>query len=228
MEIQDMKEKAYKIFVDIETIPGPTPPDLEDIQAPANYKDPAKIKAYKESKIQEAHRTQAFDSMRGEIVAIGFAVEGPGGKLHREPQVLIRDPALFEDEADLMEVFEEQIESYKPATWIGHNVKTFDLQWLWRKAVKYDLVRLAKMIPRERYSKQAIDTLELWAGPDYRDKTKLDDIASFLGINGKTPGMDGSQVYDLYQEKRYQEIADYCRQDVWLTKQVYEVISAMR
>lgn len=225
MNIIPEKNTEYTIFVDIETIPGKTTPDLEEIQAPSNYKDPKKIVAYKQAKLEETHRKQAFDSMKGEIVCIGFCVEGPGQTEILAPKALTRGLEGISDEEDLLDAFEEYVEPFENVCWVGHNVKDFDLQWIWRKAVKYDQVVLRRKIPRDRYSKNIKDTMLLWAGPDYRDKTGLDAIAKFLGIEGKTPGMDGSKVYDLWLEDRLEEIRDYCRQDVWLTQIIYKVIT---
>ncbi len=206
------------MFVDIETVPSPEPPSLDDIQAPGNYKDEAKIQAYKEIKVDELHRQQALDSMRGEILAIGYA------KDNEQSTVYIRGIDGIETERDLLQTFQNEIKTCNPVTWVGHNLKTFDAQWLWRKSVKYGLTDLARKIPRERYSRNLIDTLDLWAGPDYRDRTSLDKIATFLGLQGKN-GIDGSMVYDMWQAGRLQEIRDYCAQDVDLTRAIYKIIT---
>lgn len=49
----------------------------------------------------------------------------------------------------------------------------------------------------------------------------LDDLAKFLGIEGKTAGMDGSQVFDYWQAGRVNEVAEYCRRDVELTRNLW-------
>ncbi len=225
MNIKPETQAEYTIYVDIETIPGSSPPELDEIPAPSNYKDPIKIKTYREAKRDEFHRKQAFDSMKGEIVCIGFCVEGPAQTEILAPKGLTRGLDGIEDEEDLLDAFEEYIEPFEDVCWVGHNVKDFDLQWIWRKAVKYDQVVLRRKIPRDRYSKHIKDTMLMWAGPDYRDKTGLDAIARFLGIEGKVPGMDGSKVYDLWLENRLEEIRDYCCQDVWLTQVIYRIIT---
>ena len=65
-----------KIFIDIETIPSETMPSLDDLQAPANYKDEAKIKAWKEANQVEAWKKQALNSMQGRIICIGWSWNG--------------------------------------------------------------------------------------------------------------------------------------------------------
>lgn len=214
-------ETAF-VYVDIETLPSPEPPSLDEIQAPGNYKDEAKIRAYKESKVGELHRQQALDSMTGEILAIGYAIGDD------DPVVLMRGVDGIESEQDLLGAFDDQIGKINPVTWVGHNLKSFDAQWLWRKAIKYGLPSLARKIPRERYSRQLIDTMELWAGPDYRDRTSLDKIAKFLGLAGKNGidgPIDGSMVFDMWQAGKLDEIAEYCASDVELTRGVYKIIT---
>ena len=37
----------------------------------------------------------------------------------------------------------------------------------------------------------------------------------------KMEGIDGSSIYDRFCERCHQEIADYCMQDVELTREIY-------
>jgi hypothetical protein len=107
---------------------------------------------------------------------------------------------------------------------VGHNIRTFDLPWIWRKSLKYRLHSLARIIPRAKFDKRIQDTLELWAA-DFRDRVGMDSIARFLGLGGKTEGVDGSQVFDLWQAGELQTINDYCRQDVEVARKVYYTIT---
>ena len=209
-----------EIYIDIETLPGAHKPSPEDIPPPGNYKDAAKIKAYQESKVDEQYRKQALNSMKGEMLIIGWAVDD------EEPQALIRDDGAA-TEKDLLWRFNVATAAYGPITWIGHNIKTFDLQWLWRKSIKYGWTALAHKIPRERYSKQVYDTMEVWAGPDYRDMTSLADIAAFLNLDCKHTGMTGADVYDAYLAGDIDRICEYCKQDVRLTRQIYKIIEGL-
>ncbi len=53
-----------------------------------------------------------------------------------------------------------------------------------------------------------------------RANAPLDDLAKLCGFPGKM-GVDGSQVWSLYQEGRLGEIRDYCETDVVNTYLVY-------
>jgi hypothetical protein len=108
--------------------------------------------------------------------------------------------------------------------WVGHNIKTFDLPWIWRKALKYRCFDLARIIPRQRYDKRIKDTMEMWA-VDFKDYVSLDKIAKFLGLGGKEEGIDGSKVYDMWLEGQLEKIEKYCREDVELVREVYKIIN---
>lgn len=205
-----------KLFIDIETVPGPEYPTLDDVLAPGNYKDPAKIQAYKKEKLEEVYRKQALDSMQGQILCIAWALDD-------DPmQSLCMD--TFSDGYLLGSFASELLDlpiSLDSLIWVGHNIRTFDLSWLWRKALKHGLYTFAKHIPRQKGDKRIHDTLEMWAA-DYRDYVSLDAIAQFLGLPGKDG--NGSDVFDMWQERRLEDIAAYCREDVELARKVYRVI----
>lgn len=211
-----------EIYIDIETLPGEERPNPEDIEPPKNYKDPAKIKAYQQEKVEDAYRAQALDSMQGRILTIGWAI----GEDPAEAQTV--GLAGIETERDLLEAFQDMLLEApidaERLEWVGHNIRTFDLPWIWRKALQHRLHPLARLIPRGRFDKRIIDTLELWAA-DFRDRVGMDAIAQFLGLAGKTEGVDGSKVFDLWQAGELRTINDYCRQDVEVTRQVYCVMT---
>ena len=208
------------VFIDIETIPGPVPPSPESIQAPANYKDPEKIKAYCENAVQDEWRKESMLSHRGRVLCIGWAVDDE--EVH---SVLIGG-----DERDLFTVFWASLshdlprESVRSLTWVGFNLKTFDLNWLRHRAVKYGLKSLAAQLPADRYPRNVFDLRDWWNGADYQGKGKLEEIAAFFGLPGKTDGVDGSKVFGFWQAGRLAEIAEYCRQDVEVTRALYQRI----
>jgi hypothetical protein len=211
-----------EIYIDIETLPGLVRPSPEDIEPPKNFKDPAKIRAYQEEKVEDAYRAQALDSMQGRILSVGWAI---GDDPAQAMTVGLDD---IEDEADLLHTFQELLLDHpidlSRLDWVGHNIRSFDLPWIWRKSLKYRLHPLARIIPRQKFDKRIQDTLELWAA-DFRDRVSMDDIANFLGISGKTEGVDGSKVFDLWQAGYLQIINDYCAQDVEVTRNVHRIIT---
>jgi predicted PolB exonuclease-like 3'-5' exonuclease len=61
-----------------------------------------------------------------------------------------------------------------------------------------------------------------WLG-DRRGRVSLDDLAWVFGIeSSKSADVDGSKIFDLYQEGRLTDIREYNLKDVRVTRQVYE------
>lgn len=71
-----------------------------------------------------------------------------------------------------------------------------------------------------RYHTRHLDLMDHLAMYTGRANAPLDDLAKLCGFPGKM-GVDGSQVWTLYQEGRLQEIRDYCETDVVNTYLVY-------
>jgi predicted PolB exonuclease-like 3'-5' exonuclease len=71
-----------------------------------------------------------------------------------------------------------------------------------------------------RYHTRHLDLMDLLALYTGRANAPLDDLAKLCGFPGKL-GVDGSQVWTLFQEGRLKEIRDYCETDVVNTYLVY-------
>lgn len=71
-----------------------------------------------------------------------------------------------------------------------------------------------------RYHTRHLDLMDLLALYTGRANAPLDELAKLCGFPGKL-GVDGSQVWALYQEGRLGEIRDYCETDVVNTYLMY-------
>ncbi|WP_194723018.1 3'-5' exonuclease [Noviherbaspirillum malthae] len=71
-----------------------------------------------------------------------------------------------------------------------------------------------------RYHTRHMDLMDLLALYTGRANAPLDDLAKLCGFPGKM-GVDGSQVWTLFQEGRLKKIRDYCETDVVNTYLVY-------
>jgi predicted PolB exonuclease-like 3'-5' exonuclease len=78
-----------------------------------------------------------------------------------------------------------------------------------------------------RYHTRHLDLMDHLAMYTGRANAPLDDLAKLCGFPGKM-GVDGSQVWTLYQEGRLAEIRDYCETDVVNTYLVYCRYQLMR
>jgi len=205
------------LYIDLETLPGSQYLSLNEIEAPKNYKDEDKIQAYKEARLEEVYRQQALDSMQGRILCIGVAVEDD------EPQIAYTH-GDEESERGVLFALRGILDNLKSSpTFIGHNVKNFDLQWIWRHGARFGMIHLCNLIPRHKFSDRVQDTAEMWAGPDFKAVCSLNKIAEFLGLGGKGD-FDGSMVYDAYMNGEHDKIRDYCADDVRLTRAVYQAL----
>ena len=78
-----------------------------------------------------------------------------------------------------------------------------------------------------RYHTRHLDLMDLLAMYQPRANAPLDELAKLMGLPGKF-GMDGSQVWQAWQEGRVAEIRDYCETDVVNTYLVFLRFQLMR
>jgi len=216
------------IFNDIETIPGQKPglkeAIAETISPPGNMKKAETIahwEAYeKPVKIEEAYRKTALSGATGEIICISWAFDN--GAISN----VIR--GLDDSEADMLNDFFKvlaenttQVGEPRRLRWIGHNVKDFDLRFMYQRAIILG-VRPPVPLPHNARpgSPEVFDTMTEWAG--FRNTVKLDTLCQALGIPGKDDsGMDGSQVWDRVQAGELAKVASYCDDDVDRVRQLF-------
>ena len=78
-----------------------------------------------------------------------------------------------------------------------------------------------------RYHMRHLDLMDLLAMYQPRANAPLDDLAKLIGFPGKL-GMDGSKVWDAYQNGEIENIRNYCETDVVNTYLVYLRFQLMR
>lgn len=235
------------LTVDIETIPGPTPPDMQELNPedylvkegshPKSWKDEDKIKDWYTKKGQDLnqkyledldsqkvkqhdlHAKQSLDSLQGQIICIGYKLESNTGAKETYTEV-----CMEETEEKTVTYFSERLteviaehSQYSPILWVGHNLASFDVPYLYHKAIKHNLA-LKRYLPRSKAD--YFDTMKEWAPTDYNRRTSLKKIAQFLDI--PQSGVDGSQVWDMWKEGKHKEIGEYCLEDVEITNEVYK------
>ena len=225
------------INIDIETVP---PGDLEtfDFQKspPKTLKDPAKIEAWRKENREKAYRDQAKKPDKAKIVVIGLIIEKESDL---EKEDFVPEPiALYgEDEKKvliglekelkkaLMDTFEEGEERdiMKDHLWVGYNIRKYDLEAIWLKAVKYKLYFLANLIQRNRFDKAVYDLMEKIQGPRTMDFISFDTALSLFDLGSKTEGVDGSMVYDLYMDGKLEEVVvPYCIDDILKNRELFQ------
>jgi hypothetical protein len=78
-----------------------------------------------------------------------------------------------------------------------------------------------------RYHSRHLDLMDLLAMYGGRANAPLDELAKLMGFPGKL-GMDGSKVWEAYQQGRLSEIRNYCETDVVNTYLVFARFQYMR
>lgn len=211
------------LYIDIETIPGGERPRVEDLKCPGSYKKPDSIKAWyddpaRKEEVEEVFRKTALDPWAGQIVCIAWKL------VDEDYDDIVINTLDYNNELELLKEFEFELRGYPKKQFdkmsvvhfIGHNIKSFDIPFLYLRAAKYDLKWLQQVIPNGFQRDRIYDTMEMCAVTARMTPDKyvsLDKACRFFGLDGKGD-IDGSMVYDLYKEGRFQEISDYCKADV--------------
>lgn len=205
------REMVRKVFLDIETYGGKNQPTLDDISAPTNYKDPDKIKAYKEDKLNDAWRKQALDILKCEVICIGYAIDD-------NPVEYV----IGNDEKHVVEQFQSKLDSLNYVEVIAYNGLRFDFPILNLRCLKYGMHTLRSLLPKDKREMGYTDVMIEVAGTLYGKDAflKMSEVAKFFGIESKT-GMDGSMVHDEYIKGNIKGIAEYCMEDVEVLRQLY-------
>lgn len=205
-----------RIFLDIETRAGDLSPLEADMyvrgEVPGSYKKPESIDAWVKENRGAVLGKLALDSMAGEIVAIGYAIDdGP----------VSVDVGM--DPRELLTSFAECFAGLEDApTWIGHNILGFDIPWLRRHAARYRVPSLLKLLPGgigDKWGHHVHDVGTIWASTDYRAHFKLSAIARFLGLD--PPDVSGAEIGSMVARRDFDGIREHCKQDVELTRAIY-------
>lgn len=244
-------ENHSKIFLDIETIPDgesnfeelPTKKEYFKenkktkeqlkLEVPKSYKKEETIQKWideeyvkQDSVLEEQYqklidecdaeyKSRSLHSLKGRIFCIAVAIND-------KPTDIIK--------YDVNEkIILEQLEAYIDGNlgkdkyhviWIGKNFTAFDLMFIWHRSIKYGLTNLMNILPTGKWTKQIQDVGDIWNLYQYGKHDKLDDIAKYLGLGGKV-GMTGAKVFDYFLANKYDEIHEYCKGDVDLTRKIY-------
>ena len=140
----------------------------------------------------ELHRRTALDSLQARIFCIGVALEdGPVETFYNQDATDAGLRAMFDALLPLLA---------GDVVYVGHNIAGFDLPMLLRAAWRLEHP-LARLLPRTPRSRVVVDTQEMWRATEpTSSRTRLADIAAFLGLEGKGEGLSGDKVYDRSEE----------------------------
>ena len=233
------------MVLDIETIPDevrfPAPMACEFVIEPDEVKIPGNISKqetidawHKEKKpllvkkAQEkaeekalAEYTKAYDdwkwnavkSVKNQMICIGVSIN------RSEPEIF-----FGLDEAELTHRFyswyASKVNELRKIRWVGYNVRNFDIPIIANRFLKYISPNAMRVVPYQTKPWENDRVYDIMTEfPHSENRIKLDHVASFLGISGKGD-VDGSMVYDLYKDGKYDAIQEYQKDDIILTNEV--------
>ena len=141
-------------------------------------------------------------------------------------------------EAELLQRFFDGIDRFTP-TLVSWNGSGFDLPVIHYRSLLHGIAA-----PRywdsgtdnrefkwnnylSRFHERHTDVMDVLAGYQPRAVARLDEIATMLGLPGKM-GMDGSKVWDNFQNGDIVGIRNYCETDVLNTYLVYQRFELIR
>jgi len=192
------------LFFDIETIPSADEhkeTHLEILRKKNKGRDD-----------EDLHRSTSFEGTFGRICCIAVIKELDGKETKRE---------IFSgDEKKILTDFWKI--SSDVNRFIGHNIWEFDLPFIYQRSI-INGVKPRMDISFARYRNTPIyDTMKEWSLWSFEKNQKLDTLAKVLDLPTSKDEMDGSMVWDYFQDGRIEEICKYCMKDVELTRKVYK------
>lgn len=218
--------------------------DLERKRAKA-ISDHAAAVAKSEADIDAEWRKTALDASTGQIVCASAAIadlevhciwasdlseeaeramlqgffDGLRGLL-REHAAEAAMASLDEQGRNDSEAIKLEVQRHRHVPVIVAHHAGFDVRYIWQRAVILGVTPPSWWpIDARPWDQDRIqDTMVMWAGQGNR--IGLDRLCRALGLPGKT-GMDGSQVWDLVQAGRIDDVVSYCDDDVRRLRSVH-------
>jgi hypothetical protein len=146
--------------------------------APANWKDPEKIRAYVAEKEAEWFQSGALSALTGRVLAIGYTNEATGE---------IGFFASNNEAADIAAFWQLIAPTgYLQAELIGFNSNRFDLPFLIRRSWHLRVSVPTELVSGRFLPSQCRDLLDCWRCGNREDSVSLDRLAQFLGVGRKT------------------------------------------
>lgn len=183
---------------------------LEPVEAPANYKDPAKIEQFKAEKQLELLNRCALDPDLARIVVLGTSQAGQD-----EAQVLLTDA----EEAAALDAFWDRLRPYPYPRIVGYNILGYDLLLMMRRSLYLGV----KVPPLSvgKYRHPDIDDLMLMLSFDGALKFRgLAFYAKRFGL--ELPEGSGKDVAGLMADGNTDAIVAHCLSDLRVTRQLAE------
>ena len=217
------------LFLDIETLPAIDPWVValleEAVKVPGSMKKEETIATWKKEErpklLKDAVSKSALDGTYGRVCCIGAAVnELPAVTfIGEESNVLLAFFEHVEKAFVTQDALGKRIDL--PVTLVGHNLRAFDLRFIWQRSVILGIHRPVCLPWKvSRYDAHIQDTMELW-NPDTAKRISLDKLCRVLGVRSPKRDFNGAMVAEAWARRQLVKIADYCAEDVEATRECW-------
>jgi len=190
------------------------------------------LKNVKTNEEKESVMTRTgLSPLTGEIVAIALLNSDSGkGKVYfQAPQGGVENyekdgvEYVVKTEKEILENFWIDIKFFTQV--ISFNGRGFDAPFILLKSIYYGVKPTKNLIPYRYSGKEHFDVMDQLSFYGASKNYSLEALCDFLSIkNPKDEGVSGLAINELFENKEYQKIAEYCMRDVIATKELYEKV----
>jgi hypothetical protein len=230
-----------ELFLDIETVPDLWEP-LPSRLMRAFERAPARLHADLPSRQRwaiENHdriwREGALDPMRGSLLLIGYAQGAWKPEMLRCKRL---EPAALTDAGDLLRQATDlemralmdfrEVARDLDRRFIGHHIQGFDVPFIMQRALRLNMVGVAKWLADAGRDGCVYDTALRWpamrtAGGKRTSSVSLANIAAHLGLPARDPAglADGAKVVDSFMAGRLDLVEARCAADIEECREIY-------
>lgn len=208
-----------KLFIDIETVPFESSFDLLSDESKIIYQK--KFGHELENNVAGKHDNfeDHYKGKAGLFAEFGKIVCVSMGYVSNDNITL--KSFCSDDEPYILIEVAKSIE--KATSLVAHNGKDFDYPWLCRRMI-INGIRLPSLLQIQNLKPWEIkleDTVDLWKFGQFSHKTSLALMCSIFGLPSPKSGMDGSMVQEVFADKDFDKISNYCEGDVIAVINIY-------
>lgn len=186
---------------------------IEKMQPRKGTKDIEKIKAQLQAKIDAIEEKAALSPLTGRVICVGLCWRDI-------PETEWASNVIIDaDESVLLKCALEEIDRINPCRIITYCGSGFDIPFLAARCALHQIKGEFRW-PMGKYHPLHVDLFEV-----LEKEGSLEDWAILFTGAGKMSG--GSDIAEMWEKGKTQEIVDHCRQDVELTALLYDRLSSV-
>jgi hypothetical protein len=165
------------------------------------------------SSLEKDYQKSIFDGTFSRIVCIGILL------LKDDSSALNALAWYGGDEKGILSAFWDFVGKHRPEQVITHNGLNFDLPFIKKRSIIHQVKPSVEINLARFQTRPVFDTMAVWSNWEFRGGVKLDVLARALGVETKSGS--GEQVKEMWSSHRWEDVALYCLQDVYVTYACY-------